>query len=55
VLLVVVAFLLGERLGTREAVTYLLIWLSVGLLIAEGITRVSRRPRDVSVVHTTPV
>lgn len=56
VLLVVVAFLLGERLGMRETLTYALIWLSVGLLVAEGATRIARRrPRDVSVVHTTTV
>lgn len=46
VLLVVVAFLLGERLGMREAVTYMLIWLSVGLLVAEGGIRVLRMRRQ---------
>lgn len=54
VLLVVVAFLLGERLGMRETLTYVLIWLSVGLLVVEGAIRIVRRPaRDVSVVHAT--
>lgn len=56
VLLVVVAFLLGERLGPREMLTYGLIWLSVGLLVAEGALRITRRPPpDISVVHTTTV
>lgn len=56
VLLVVVAFLLGERLGPREVLTYGLIWLSVGLLVAEGALRITRRPPpDIAVVHTTTV
>jgi chloramphenicol-sensitive protein RarD len=47
VLLVVVAFLLGERLGVREVVTYALIWIAVGLLVTEGAVRIlamRRRP-----------
>lgn len=40
VLLVVVAFLLGERLGPREVMTYALIWTAVGLIVTEGARRV---------------
>lgn len=53
VLLVIVALLLGERLAPRELVTYALIWLAVGVLVAEGIVRITRRrPKDVPVVET---
>jgi chloramphenicol-sensitive protein RarD len=51
VLLVVVAFLLGERLGMRETLTYGLIWLSVGLLVVEGAIRVARMRRHQLLVH----
>lgn len=55
VLLVGVAFLLGERLGTRETLTYALIWLAVGLLVVEGAVRVARqRHRRSVVVPVTP-
>jgi chloramphenicol-sensitive protein RarD len=37
VLLVVVALLLGERIGAQEWLTYIPIWLAVGLLSMEGI------------------
>ena len=54
VLLVVVAYLLGERLAPREMITYGLIWLAVGVLVAEGVVRIMRRrPKDVPVTHTT--
>lgn len=51
VLLVVVAFLLGERLGEREALTYILIWIAVGVLVLGGALRIARRrPRHSPVV-----
>jgi chloramphenicol-sensitive protein RarD len=37
VLLVAVALLLGERIGAQQWLTYIPIWLAVGLLAAEGI------------------
>lgn len=55
VLLVVVAFLLGETLTQRELLTYLPIWIAVGLLVCEGAVRISRmrrRPKVVAVVDT---
>lgn len=53
VLLVVVAFLLGETLAPREWLTYILIWIAVGVLVGEGTARITRRhPKDVAVVHT---
>lgn len=53
VLLVVVAFLLGERLSHREMLTYIPIWIAVGVLVLEGVLRIMRRrPRDIAVVHT---
>ena len=45
VLLVLVALLLGERIADEQWLTYLPIWLAVGLLAAEGVSgllRVSR-------------
>lgn len=53
VLLVVVAFLLGERLGQREALTYILIWIAVGVMVLEGAVHVlRRRPKRTRVAHT---
>lgn len=51
VLLVVVAFLLGEHLTERELLTYVPIWLAVGVLAAEGASRVMRVRRR----HVVPV
>jgi chloramphenicol-sensitive protein RarD len=54
VLLVVVAFLLGETLSQRELLTYIPIWIAVGVLVAEGAVRITRRrPKDVLVVQAT--
>jgi chloramphenicol-sensitive protein RarD len=53
VLMVVVAFLLGETLTQRELLTYIPIWIAVGVLVAEGAVRiVRRRPKNVPVVDT---
>lgn len=53
VLLVFVAFLLGERLAPREWLTYIPIWVAVGLLVMEGVVRIRRRkPRNVAIVDT---
>lgn len=49
VLLVVVALLLGERLEADDWLTYLPIWLAVGLLAAEGLVAL-RRPRRAPVI-----
>ena len=49
VLLVVVAFILGESLDRSEVLTYLPIWLAVGLLVVEGglqVTATKRRRSD---------
>ena len=43
VLLVAVALLLGERIAAGQAWTYGPIWLAVGLLVIEGLRRISRR------------
>lgn len=50
-LLVVVAFILGETLTPRELITYMPIWLAVGLLVIEGARNLGARitPRDESV------
>jgi chloramphenicol-sensitive protein RarD len=42
VLLVLVAFLLGEHLSGRELFTYIPIWLAVGVLVTQGAMRVVR-------------
>lgn len=42
VLLVAVALLLGERIAAGQAWTYGPIWLAVGLLLIEGLRRMSR-------------
>ncbi len=42
VLLVVVAFLIGESIAQQEWPTYLAIWLSLSLLAAEGIYKIRR-------------
>lgn len=42
VLLVAVALLLGERIAAGQAWTYGPIWLAVGLLVIEGLRRMSR-------------
>jgi chloramphenicol-sensitive protein RarD len=43
VLLAAVALLLGERIAAGQAWTYGPIWLAVGLLVIEGLRRMSRR------------
>lgn len=55
VLLVVVAFLLGETLSGRELMTYVPIWLAVGVLVAEGAWRVAHLRRRHAVPVTDPV
>lgn len=45
VLLVAVAFLLGETLTSRELMTYIPIWLAVAVLVSSGVTRVMRARR----------
>ena len=55
VLLVFVAFLLGEHLGGRELLTYVPIWLAVGVLVGEGLWRVKHLRRRYSVPVTNPV
>lgn len=55
VLLVFVAFFLGETLSGRELMTYVLIWLAVGVLVAEGIWRVVHLRRRHEVPVTDPV
>jgi chloramphenicol-sensitive protein RarD len=50
VLLVMVAFLLGERLGQREALTYILIWIAVGVMVAEGALHILRHRSKRAVV-----
>jgi chloramphenicol-sensitive protein RarD len=44
VLLAAVAFLLGERIGSEQWLTYIPIWLAVGLLAMEGIINLLRMP-----------
>ena len=39
VLLVLVAILLGEQIEQSKWLTYILIWLAVGLLVVEGIVK----------------
>ncbi|HWV23643.1 MAG TPA: EamA family transporter RarD [Thermomicrobiales bacterium] len=55
VLLVFVAFLLGERLSGRELMTYVPIWLAVGVLVAEGAWRVTHLRKRHAVPVTDPV
>lgn len=45
VLLVAVALLLGERIGDDQWLTYIPIWLAVGLLATEGMLKFHRRAR----------
>ena len=44
VLLVVVALLLGERIAADEWMTYVPIWVAVGVLAAEGLYTLRRKP-----------
>jgi chloramphenicol-sensitive protein RarD len=44
VLLVFVALLLGERIAANEWMTYIPIWIAVGLLAAEGLYGLRHRP-----------
>lgn len=55
VLLAVVAFLLGEHLSGRELMTYVPIWLAVGVLVVEGALRVRRLRQRQAVPITNPV
>ena len=45
VLLVVVAILLGEQIEQNQWLTYILIWLAVGLLIVEGMVNLRNARR----------
>lgn len=46
VLLVVVAFLLGERIGSDQWLTYGAIWLALSVLFIEGVVRLRLRYRQ---------
>jgi chloramphenicol-sensitive protein RarD len=45
VLLVLVAFLIGEHISTHEWPTYMAIWLALGLLAAEGILNLKNKSK----------
>ena len=49
VLMVVVALLIGERIAPQEWLTYLPIWLAVGLLVLEGAMNVRGRGKALQV------
>jgi chloramphenicol-sensitive protein RarD len=55
VLLVMIAFLLGESLTRQDLFTYVPIWLAVLVLVGEGIWRIRRMRRRQRVTVTNPV